>query len=350
MARSRPWLLLALCGVVFFGSLIGLILALSEPAEAPAPNLSVDLVVVPEVMTSVHKVYSGISGTFLAKTIIKNNGTEPVTNVHISYSIPGYVETAGQEDYPIILPGQTVNDYCYPTFNAQQLKAIESETQAEVDVNYSYDGSTGPKGTSATFSFLGHNDWVRTYLPEEDRLTFADGVDNSAMLAAFVTKNDRDVERLAKKLTGGIFTATDDGAWQALEAIYDGIRYSPMRYVTESDAYWTADAQHVQFPAETLANERGNCVDLSVLFASLLESVGISTTLCLSTGHCQVGVTLPESGDFYVIEATAVDDASITLNNSVNLGYDTWEREKPQFSWVQVDVENEWANGMVPSW
>lgn len=287
MSRSRMWLLVGVCAFVCAGSLIGLVVALSGPDESSpsTTNLSVDVIVVPEVMTAVHKVY------------------------------------AGQEDYPVILPGQTVNDYRYPTFDAEQMKGIETETQAELNVNYTYDGSTGPKGTSELFAFLGHNDWVRTYLPEEDRLTFADGLDNAEMLAAFVTKDDADVERLAKKLTGGIFTATDDGAWQA-----------------------------VQFPAETITNESGNCVDLSVLFASLLEAVGVKTTLCLSSGHCQVGITLPESGDFYVIEATAVDDPSIDLNQSVNIGYDKYNEQTGQSTWVQIGVEDEWANGMVPSW
>lgn len=352
MSRSRMWLLVGVCAFVCAGSLIGLIVALSGPDEASpsTPTLSVDMVVVPEVMTAAHKVYAGQNDAFLAKTIIKNNGSEPVTNFHISYKIPGYAEIAGQEDYPVILPGQTVNDYCYPTFDAAQMKAIETETQAELNVNYTYDGSTGPKGTSELFAFLGHNDWVRTYLPEEDRLTFADGLDNAEMLAAFVTKDDADVERLAKKLTGGIFTATDDGAWEAAESIYDGLRYSSMRYVTEPSSFWTQDAQHVQFPAETIANESGNCVDLSVLFASLLEAVGVKTALCLSSGHCQVGITLPESGDFYVIEATAVDDPSIDLNQSVNIGYDKYNEQTGQNTWVQIGVEDEWANGMVPSW
>ncbi len=351
MTRSRLSVYLGICALVFLGSLIGLVVALSGPDETPTPNLSVDVVVVPEVMTAVHKTYSGTDGTFLAKTIIKNNGDQPVTNFHISYSIPGYVETAGQEDYPLILPGQTVNDYCYPTFDAEQMREIESETPAELDVSYTYDGNLNAKGTSATFSFLGHNDWVRTYLPIDDQLTFADTVDNIAALAAWVTKNDPEVEKLAKDLTGGIFTATDDGTLKAAHEIYDGMRTSPLRYVTESDSYWTdQEAQHVQFPAETLANKGGNCVDLSILFAALLESVGVETTLCASTGHCQVAITLPESGDMYVIEATAIDNPSISFYDSLEIGRTKHDEETQQYTWVQMNVRDEWANGMVPSW
>ncbi|HET6494228.1 MAG TPA: hypothetical protein VFH61_02550 [Thermoleophilia bacterium] len=97
--------------------------------------------------TAVHRVYAGQSGVPLAKTVIKNNGSEPVTDFRISDKIPSYAEIAGQEDHPVILPGQTVDDYCCPTFDAAQIKAIETETQAKFNVNYTYDGSTGPKGT-----------------------------------------------------------------------------------------------------------------------------------------------------------------------------------------------------------
>ncbi len=352
MSRSRMWLLVGVCAFVCAGSLIGLIVALSGPDEASpsTPTLSVDMVVVPEVMTAAHKVYAGQNDAFLAKTIIKNNGSEPVTNFHISYKIPGYAEIAGQEDYPVILPGQTVNDYCYPTFDAAQMKAIETETQAELNVNYTYDGSTGPKGTSELFAFLGHNDWVRTYLPEEDRLTFADGLDNAEMLAAFVTKDDArrgtSREEAHRRHLHGDRRRRLGGGGVHLRRIALLLHALRDRALVLLDAGRPARA----VPAETIANESGNCVDLSVLFASLLEAVGVKTALCLSSGHCQVGITLPESGDFYVIEATAVDDPSIDLNQSVNIGYDKYNEQTGQNTWVQIGVEDEWANGMVPSW
>jgi transglutaminase-like putative cysteine protease len=352
MTRSLKWLLVGACALVCAGAAVGLVLTLSgsnQPA-AGKPQISIDVVVVPEVMPAVYKIYSGTEGNFLAKTVIKNNGSTPVTNFHISYKIPGYVETAGQEDYPIILPGETVNDYCYPTFDADQMAGIHSQTRAELDVNYTYDGGTGVKGTSKFFAFLGHNDWIRTQLPQESRLTFSDGVDNAPMLAAFVTKDDPTVNKVAKQLTPGIFTATDSGTWDAVYAVYNAIRDARYRYITESSAFWTQDAQEVQLPSETLANGAGNCVDLSVLFSSMLEAVGVKTYLCLSTGHCQFGFQLPESGEWYVVEETMVDDPNATLDDSLDSAYKWYGEQTGQNTWVRVDVEQAWAEGMVPSW
>lgn len=352
MKPLRKWLLVGGCLAVCAGAAAGLVLTLTGPSEpAPAkPELSIEVVVLPEVMPAVYKIYSGVGGNFLAKTIIKNTGSEPVTNFHISYTIPGYIETAAQEDYPIILPGQTVNDYCYPTFDGDQMATIHSETRTELDVNYSYDGSGGVKGTSKFFEFLGHNDWVRTNLPQEDWLTFDDQVDNARMLAAFVTKDDPTVNKIAKQLTSGIFTATDDGTWQAIYAIYNAVRDAGFRYITESTAFWAQNAQEVQLPSETIDNGAGNCVDLSVLFSSLLEAVGVKTYLCLSTGHCQVAFQLPESGDWYVLEETLVDSPEATLDDAIGAGYNWYTEQTAQYTWVRVDVEQAWQEGMVPSW
>jgi transglutaminase-like putative cysteine protease len=351
MGVSRKWLLVGACALVCTGSVIGLVLALSGPAKAAPvkPELSIDVVVVPEVMTAVYKDYSGQTGNFLAKTIIKNNGSQPVTNFHISYSVPGYLETAGQEDYPVILPGETVNDYCYPTFDAVKMKSIGSKTQAELDVNYTYDGSGGAKGTSKQFAFLGHNEWVRTYLPEAELLTFADGCDNGQMLAAWVTKDDPDVNRIAKRITGGISTDTDKGTEEAVIAVWNALAKAGFQYVSEPSSYWTLQAQTVQFPIETIDNLGGNCVDLSVLFSALLEAVSVKTTLCLSTGHCQIMFQLPESGTKYVIEETMIGDG-VTLGDVVVSGKQWYVAQNKQNTWVEIDVEQAWANGMVPSW
>lgn len=49
-------------------------------------------------------------------------------------------------------------------------------------------------------------------------------------------------------------------------------------------------SQRVKYPVQTLKNQ-GNCIELSVLFASLFESIGINSIIMLlpNEGHCVVG-------------------------------------------------------------
>jgi transglutaminase-like putative cysteine protease len=353
MRPGLKWALVAVCLIVCAAAVFGLVVTLSDPQKAAAakPTVSVEVVTVPEVMTGAYKAYASDGSQMLAKTVIKNTGTEPVTNFHISYSIPGYLETTSQEDYPVILPGETVNDYVYPTFKAEQMKEITARTTAELDVNYTFDGSGGQRGTSKGFDFLGHNDFVWSFLPSEQLLTFADTNDNAALLAAYVTPSDPDINAVAKKLTGNLFTATDDETWAAAEQIYTGLRNAGFNYISEPSTYWSANmAQAVQLPSETLANQQGNCVDLSLLLASMLEAVNIPADLCLSDGHCQVAFSLPESGKWYVIEETLLRDKSVSFTDAVNSAAQWSQEQQANDTWYVFNVRDAWSAGNVPSW
>jgi transglutaminase-like putative cysteine protease len=351
MMASRKWLIVGALGVVCVLALVGLVLSLSGPHQPPPgpPSLNVSVRLVPQVITAAYKAYA-TSDQLFATTTITNTGKDPIKNFHISYKVPGYVATAGQEDYPVILPGQTVVDWCYPTFSAAKMKAIDSPVQAELDVNYTYDGSNGEKGTSKLFELLSHNDWVWSNLPESEQLDFFDAHSNAYMLAAFVTKDDPEVNSVAKSIVLGISTDSDDGAVTAARRIFNALYYRGLNYVSEPASFWKSGSQIVQFPLETLKNKGGNCVDLSLVFSSLLEAVGVHTELLLSTGHCQFAIVLPESGTVVPIEATVVGDPNVTFEQAVDSAL-TWKnQELAKGTYYPIDVETMWASGTVPAW
>ena len=227
---TRAWIVAGAAAVVFAVSVAGLAVAATGPPE-PDPSqadIEVRVQTVPEVMTGIYKAYGGTySNRWVARTLITNTGDVPVHNFQISYRIPTYCGETSVEDYPVILPGQTVRDYCWPNFNPDKMADITSETSAEVLVEYTYDGLEHPGKTSEKFSFLGKNDFIHTYLADADCLTFADTHDNATMLGAWVTSRDPAVQELAKKITGGIYTGTDDGTYEALSRIYYTLRDSP---------------------------------------------------------------------------------------------------------------------------
>jgi tetratricopeptide (TPR) repeat protein len=75
----------------------------------------------------------------------------------------------------------------------------------------------------------------------------------------------------------------------------------PLRYINDPNTpYQTFAGQEilvdtVQFPRETLLIKSGDCDDLSILIASLLESIGFSTALASLPGHLLVLVQMPDS-------------------------------------------------------
>jgi hypothetical protein len=353
MKRSRVFIVLGVCAAVLVVGIVVAVLSFAPGSEPAAESqLAVDIYVKPEVVTAAYKIYGGsYASMWVAKCIIKNTGTVPVTDFHIEYEIAGYTDSTSVEDYPIILPGETVRDYCWPNFDPEKMATITNETPAELVVRYDYAGLERTRETSQKFSFLGRNDFIWSSLAESEMLTFADENDNARMLATFVTRSDETVQKLAKTLTGGLFTATDENTMAALEATYNGLRDARFKYITESVTFWTNEfGQHIQYPSETIEYNGGNCVDLSLLFTSMLEAVGIRTYLTLSTGHCQFVVVLPESGQLIPVEETLVGSPDSTLQGAIDSAMQWYQEQSQQGTFMFIDVEDAWASGMVPSW
>jgi len=69
-------------------------------------------------------------------------------------------------------------------------------------------------------------------------------------------------------------------------AIFVALASMPLRYISDPNRdYVNRTLDYVQFPRETLRRKSGDCDDLSVLFATCLESVGIATRFIVTGDH-----------------------------------------------------------------
>jgi hypothetical protein len=338
--------------LVFAGALAGLILTIIPAPAAPIPEVTADVHINSPIMTSVYKTYGGgFSDLWLARTTIRNTGSTPIRNFRISYQVPGYLRTSSAENYPLILPGETVRDYCWPDFYPQQMRKIQSDTPAEVVATYTYDGLETPVNESEKFTFLGHNSFVYTYLADAVCQTFQDYHDNDPYLAAWVTYQDPTVQKLAKRYTSGLLTTTDQETWEAARDIYYGLQWRGTGYITEhyGEAYGHS-TQYVQFPADTLRNHEGTCIDTSILYAAMLESVGVKTYLIGLLGHEMPAFELPESGRIVKVESTLLRLPYATFVDAIRSTKSTYAESARKGCIDWVDVEAEWQDGIVPSW
>lgn len=95
--------------------------------------------------------------------------------------------------------------------------------------------------------------------------------------------------------------------WHALSK--RDVRYSSItNIVAESD---TVGSQHIRLIDESINNAQANCVDGSVLLASLLRKVGIEPILVHVPGHCYLAFYLDEAGKEYVGLETTLIGSSI---------------------------------------
>lgn len=95
----------------------------------------------------------------------------------------------------------------------------------------------------------------------------------------------------------------------------------------------TSNSQRVLLPEKTLKNKAGNCIDLTVLFASLLEGIGISSIIFLTEDHAFIGWgNSRKTKEMFFLETTLVGRK--TFENAKRTGE---EKFKKNFLLIGMD-------------
>jgi hypothetical protein len=156
-------------------------------------------------------------------------------------------------------------------------------------------------------------------------------VDYTWMFAAFVNENHPWVDALLREAldAGAIdrFVGYQQDAGEVYRQVYAvwnvfqrrGFKYSNITQA--SGARRTVVSQHVRSLEDAVQTSQANCVDGSVLFASVLRKIGIDPVLVLLPGHMVIGFyTDAEHRNFSVLETTMLGNenlANYTEDNSV---------------------------------
>ncbi len=165
--------------------------------------------------------------------------------------------------------------------------------------------------------------------------------------------------------------------WDAL--VTRDVKYSSITATSvNADTVW---CQHVRMIEQSLNNSQANCVDGSVLMASLLRKVGIEPFLVLVPGHCYVGFyvdkeqtklmaiettllgsTVEEDEEYASIEILeeAIDEeirdefSWPTFCNAIAVGSKNFEESKEKFAdknepeYVVIDIATARKHGILP--
>lgn len=140
-------------------------------------------------------------------------------------------------------------------------------------------------------------------------------------IAAFVTPNNASVRQFARAVAQAVTPDRNralNAAFESAGALYAALQSAGFLSGIER-VVWkgTVSAPWVHFPHETLAAPSGTALDLAVLYAALLESVGVSTAI--SVGSSDV-VVLADTGVAFR-DRSAVDTRDGQL---VESGGTTW--------------------------
>ena len=175
-------------------------------------------------------------------------------------------------------------------------------------------------------------------------------------IAAFITPNApaladilRDVSARMRQSTGsgvldGYLSGSPERAQRLAEACYDALAARSITYIQAQPSFETA-GQKVRIAGEVLAERLGNCLDLTIALAALLEACGLWPMIALGDGHAivafatidshfadavQIGpsrlVNRLELGEARALEATALCDAANGFGAALASG-ESWIRQ-----------------------
>ncbi|MSP40978.1 MAG: hypothetical protein EXR70_21015 [Deltaproteobacteria bacterium] len=163
------------------------------------------------------------------------------------------------------------------------------------------------------------------------RLQTKDGrvQDLSWMLAAFVNENHPWIDKLLQealrtRLTSQFsgYQGTPQQVVKEINAIWTLLGQRGMRYsniATPSGTSRTVISQHVRFLTESISFTQANCLDGTVLLASIFRKIGLDPVIVLVPGHALLKVYLDNSHqNFVYIETTLMGRAM--LSDAMRIG------------------------------
>jgi hypothetical protein len=140
-------------------------------------------------------------------------------------------------------------------------------------------------------------------------------LDTSVCFAAFVNEDHPWINALLQEAAAGgsvhSFTGYQSGPQGVMaqaQAIWDALAARGLSYVnvaTDSSTSPLVSTQYVRFLDQSVRDHGANCVDASVLFASILRKIGLRPVLLFRPGHCFTGFyDAPEGGRLVAFETT----------------------------------------------
>jgi len=224
----------------------------------------------------------------VGRVLIKNVESKPVEDVKITFFLKQYMDSPKDCPAPTRLAGNaSVSVDLRALLTAAVLDVTEAtKAAAEVGIEYSLDGQRYRSVRTGTVRLLDRN---------------AMRWDDDRKAAAFVTAKDPRILSFAKSVAGiarSQGAVSMDGNLLAGMAIFKALDVYGISYVVDPQTPFATLSQEkgavdfLQFPRQTLEYRAGDCDDLSILYAALLESIGIETAFVTVPGHIYLGFAL----------------------------------------------------------
>ncbi|MEZ5965482.1 MAG: hypothetical protein R3F56_16735 [Planctomycetota bacterium] len=327
---------------------------------APA-KMSFEVKPAERVLSGAYKAYGFAGPHWVGQVVVRNAGPGRATNVRIRHRVGGYSEWSSWAKLSDVASGETLVHCLHPVL-APATAQLKSDTPADLLVEWTWvdgDGKERADADGVRLTLLGGNEFLFSR-SHTGATAFADQYDNTALLAAWVSRDDpvvREVAALGAKRAGG--AAANDGIFNAiatLKGLYETMVANDVTYqhppalADTTLSFDNANVQNVKYPRDVLRDRSGTCIDLAILYASLLHATGLPAFLCIVPGHCFPVAGLPD-GALAAVEVTGVGGGGRMGVDAATFGdvflYGQIELEKAlKGPHVLVDLRHQWTHGV----
>lgn len=270
----------------------------------------------------------------IGRILVHNFETAAATDIKATINVKRYMDEAKPAGAPPrVAPGATAPIELYGLFTDAILDIVEI-TKLPVSVVLEY----------TQYGQKFRDEYVGT-LEVRDR----NGIiwDDDRKAAAFISSKDPEALAWSKNVAATVRDLLNPAVnpnLQAAMAVHEALRTQRFAYVKDPTSALESQnrkiVDSIQFPRQTLGYRAGKCSDLTVLYCSFLESVGVPTALVTTPGHILMAVDL-EMDPAEVPKVFLRPGDLIIRDGKVWLPIETTDR-KGSFSTVWQTGAQEW--------
>lgn len=242
------------------------------------------------------------------------------TDLSASYNPPECVVTGPRMDFDlgelhVVNPGNDVPASLTVTIDG------ETDTKRSIDLKHGITDTRLVSSSKKLRSDYSQEAEVSVTLQDaDDTILFKDSSlvrirpvfdmdleDMTDEIATRITSNAKEIKDLLSR-DGAVEKAVEDlgtsisgyqdgygSVMDQIEAVWNGLQSLGLKYVSDTESLGNAltyNYQRVKLPRKVLEERTGNCIELSCLFASIFEAMGLYPVIAFPPGHAIVGVVL----------------------------------------------------------
>ncbi|MFP4425592.1 MAG: hypothetical protein ACLFPP_03980 [Spirochaetaceae bacterium] len=280
------------------------------PAVSVGPEIRLEELELSGIFPTLHARYAEEP---FGRFTVKNKGTGIVSDLEVTFTVEGLTGSPRSVELPSSLAaGHSVEAFLTAPISESILTKSEGGTATlTITVAYRRGDSRRSGSVSRQIRLLNRNaiQW-----------------DDDRKIGAFMTVYDPALLAFGGRVAGaGTVLPTTVLTRNLLYAvgIFEAVRAVGIEYVVDPNSAYeefsrnSGAVDYLRFPRETLAGGAGDCDDLSALYATLLESVGVPTALITTPGHIFAAF---DTG----LRPSQVDQLFYAPENLVLLGETAW--------------------------